>query len=105
MVYAVGQEKPSSSISSTPCPPDRVVKCVRVWLALAGHLVVLNNQAAIMLAGTPEPLFQPQALIAGFHNMATSGILIPHSLSSGFRGIPSNAPTIPRTVVDAEELR
>jgi len=51
---------------------DRVVKCARVWIALSDHLVVPNNQADVMLAGTPEPLFQPQALIAGFHNVATS---------------------------------
>ena len=75
MVYPVVQKKPSRGISPTPCPLDRVVKCARVWIALADHLVVLIGQADIILPGTSEPLFQPQALIAGFHNMATSGAL------------------------------
>jgi hypothetical protein len=55
---------------------------------------VLHYQFRVTLTGTPKPLFQPQALVAGFHNMATSGTLDkfrvtpdhPHK-SCGRRGI------------------
>jgi len=98
------QEKPSSSISPASCSLDRVDKCARIWLAFADHLVVPNNKSGVMLTGTPELLFQPQALIAGFHNMATPSTL--HKSRIPQQGLPGYrvTPTIPRTVGDGEEF-
>jgi len=74
MCSAMGQEKPRRSIPPASCPLDGVVKCVGFWVAVADHLVVLDDQVHVMLTGTPEPLFQHQATVASFH-MAASGAL------------------------------
>jgi hypothetical protein len=66
MVYPVVQETPPNSIPPASGIFDRVVKCAGVWLSIS-DFVVLHYQFRVALTGTPEPLFQLQALVAGFH--------------------------------------
>ena len=68
MVYPVVQETPPNSIPPTSCALDRVVKCAGVWLSISHDLAVLHYQFRVMLTGSPESIFQPQARVAGFHN-------------------------------------
>jgi hypothetical protein len=35
--------------------------------AISYHLVVLTDHADEMIAGAPEPIFQPQTVVAGVH--------------------------------------
>src|SRR5258708_34200268 len=67
VVVSMGQEKPRRSIPLASCPLDGVVKCAGFWVAITHHLVVLDNQVHVILTGTPEPIFQRQALVTGFH--------------------------------------
>jgi hypothetical protein len=87
----MGQEKPRRSIQPTFCPLDGVVQCAGFWIIVPHHLVVLNDQIDVILTGSPEPLFQPQALVASFH-MTASGTLnkfrVPEHILEGNRVVP-----------------
>jgi len=67
MVYPVVQETPPNSIPPTSAVLDRVVKCAGVWLAFADDLAVLHYQSRVTVTGTPQPIFQSQTLVTGFH--------------------------------------
>jgi len=67
MCSAMSQEKPRRSIPPASCPLDGVVQCAGVWLALADHLVVLDDQVDVVLTGPPDFLFQHCAIVAKFH--------------------------------------
>jgi len=53
----MGQKKPRRSIPPASGLFDGDVKHDGVWLAITQHLVVLDDQAHIMLTGPPEFLF------------------------------------------------
>src|SRR5438094_595783 len=63
----MGQEKPRRSIPPASCPLDGDVKGAGFWFAITHHLVVLNDQYHVMVTDTPEFLFQPRAIVTGFH--------------------------------------
>src|SRR5438128_11088528 len=67
MIYPVVQKKPPNSIPPTSAVLDRVVKCSGVWLTTSHDLAVLHSQFRVTVTGTPQPIFQPQALVTGFH--------------------------------------
>src|SRR6266513_4398303 len=68
----MGQEKPRRSIPPASCPLDGDVKGAGFWFAITHHLVVLDDQAHVMITGAPEFMFQHRAIVAGFH-IAASG--------------------------------
>ena len=70
----MGQEKPRRSIPPASCPLDGDVQCAGFWFAITHHLVVLDDQAHVMITGAPEFMFQHRAIVAGFH-IAASGAL------------------------------
>ena len=62
------QKKPPHSISSALGLLDRAFQTAGVWLTISDHLVVLDDQADVLFAGIPKPLFQSQTVATGIDN-------------------------------------
>jgi hypothetical protein len=62
----VGQQEPRRSIPSGPCILHGKLKRFH-FVTIPDHLVVLSNQADVVIDGRLEPAFQPQTVMAGVH--------------------------------------
>jgi hypothetical protein len=62
----VGQQKPRRSIPPSPCLLHCILNGVG-FAALLDHLIVLSDEADVVIAGRLETIFQPQTLVAGVH--------------------------------------
>ena len=69
----VGQQKPRRSIPPAPCLLHCILNGTR-RATILDHLIVLSNQADVVIAGRLEPTFQPQTVVAGVHLAASCGL-------------------------------
>jgi hypothetical protein len=66
------QKKPRRRIAPTSGFLDRIVKDADILVTVAHQLVVLDDQADVMLTGTPKFMFQPFTVVTRVHIAASS---------------------------------
>jgi hypothetical protein len=72
MVNPMVQKKPPCRIAPTSGFLDLAFQTASVWLTISDQLVVLGNQADVILTGTPEFMFQRFTVVTGVY-IAASG--------------------------------
>ena len=67
MGSTMGQKIPCRRSPPTLCFLHCILKSAGFCFAISDHAVLLKDQSDVVIMGTPEPVFQPQTLVTGFH--------------------------------------